>query len=84
MARSQKKSASRRSLYHGVDLDQWQLGWSDVIAFGDDMNDLEMLGKSRIGVAMGNACEAVRLAADRTTGTNNEDGVAAVLEAMDF
>ncbi|NLX09050.1 MAG: HAD family phosphatase [Chloroflexi bacterium] len=47
----------------------------EVIAFGDNCNDLEMIKLAGIGVAMGHAPEDVRRDADYVTGTNNADGV---------
>ncbi len=55
---------------------------SDVIAFGDAENDIPMLRQAGIGVAMGNAADAVKAAADYITGSNNEDGIAAALEKL--
>ena len=52
----------------------------DVIAFGDMPNDIEMLAWAGIGVAMGNARDSVKDVADFVTGTNNEGGIAQVLE----
>lgn len=48
---------------------------SEVMAFGDGGNDLEMLQHARIGVAMGNAVDAVRAAADYVTDDVDHDGV---------
>ncbi|CAM4325536.1 MULTISPECIES: HAD family hydrolase [Corynebacterium] len=53
---------------------------SQVIAFGDMPNDLELLAWAGMGVAMGNAAPVLLDAADYTTATNSEDGVAQVLE----
>lgn len=53
-----------------------------VMAFGDGLNDISMIESAGIGVAMGNAVEEVRNAADKITATNDEDGVAAVIEAL--
>jgi HAD superfamily hydrolase (TIGR01484 family) len=53
---------------------------TDVIAFGDMPNDLEMLRWVGHGVAMGNAHPALQDVADEVTATNAEDGVALVLE----
>lgn len=55
---------------------------NDIIAFGDDYADIEMLKLCGIGVAMGNAIEAVRQAADVVIGSNDEDGIAQYLSAM--
>ena len=52
---------------------------SELIAFGDDENDLAMLNFAGIGVAMANAKEKIRLAADEVTLTNNNDGIVASL-----
>ncbi|MDR1471970.1 MAG: Cof-type HAD-IIB family hydrolase [Synergistaceae bacterium] len=51
-----------------------------VMALGDGENDIEMLRLAGIGVAMKNAREAVRDAADVTAPSNNEDGVAWAVE----
>ncbi|QGU05729.1 HAD family hydrolase [Corynebacterium comes] len=58
---------------HGIDQ-------TDVIAFGDMPNDIEMLLWAGTGVAMGNARDSVKDAADHVTATNEEAGVAQVLE----
>lgn len=56
------------------------IGQRDVIAFGDMPNDIEMLAWAGTGVAMGNARDSVKDVADMTTGTNDEAGLAQVLE----
>jgi len=48
---------------------------SGVIAFGDDINDIEMLKTAGIGVAMGNAIAAVKDIADFVTETNDNEGI---------
>lgn len=50
-----------------------------IIAFGDGENDIEMIEYAGIGVAMGNAVDALKQAADRIGPEADEDGVAAVL-----
>lgn len=52
----------------------------DVVCFGDMPNDIEMLRWAGLGVAMGNARDEVKAAADLVTGSNDEGGVAQVLE----
>lgn len=52
----------------GLDLPQ-------VAAIGDGENDVEMLKEAGLGIAMGNACERAKLAADWLVGTNDEAGV---------
>lgn len=51
----------------------------EVVAFGDEDNDLPMLNFAGFGVAMGNASQLVKEAADCVTTTNDEDGVAVAL-----
>lgn len=55
---------------------------AEVIAFGDAENDIPMLQAAGMGIAMGNAAEAVKAAADRVTLSNNEDGIAAALQTL--
>ena len=52
----------------------------DVIAFGDSSNDVSMLRAAGIGVAMGNASEEFKGIADYVADTNDNDGVAKVIE----
>lgn len=54
----------------------------DVVAFGDGLNDLEMLTWAARGIAMGNADEALKAIADEVTATNDDDGVAIVVERL--
>lgn len=51
----------------------------EVVAFGDNGNDLPMIQAAGLGVAMANGTAAVREAADRVTASNDEEGIAAVL-----
>jgi Cof subfamily protein (haloacid dehalogenase superfamily) len=60
--------------------EKYGLDMADVIAVGDNFNDLEMLQESGFGVAMGNAPQPVRDQAHATTGSNAEDGVAQAIE----
>lgn len=53
---------------------------AEVIAVGDNLNDLEMLRTAGLGVAMGNAPEALRTAADIVTRSNDEEGFRDVIE----
>ena len=52
---------------------------SEIIAFGDEENDLDMLRFAGTGVAMGNASPILKGMADYVTLTNDEDGVAHAL-----
>jgi HAD superfamily hydrolase (TIGR01484 family) len=53
---------------------------SQVIAMGDSLNDISMIREAGLGVAMGNAQEEVKALADVITATNEEHGVAKIIE----
>ncbi|MBQ7421116.1 MAG: Cof-type HAD-IIB family hydrolase [Prevotella sp.] len=59
--------------YEGFDLQH-------TIAFGDGGNDLSMIRRAGVGVAMGNALESVKSAADYTTTSVDEEGIRRALE----
>lgn len=61
---------------------QQGLDMSRVMAIGDEMNDIEMLEEVGYSVAMGQASNAVKKAARYQTLTNNEAGVAHVLNQL--
>ena len=52
----------------------------EVLAFGDDRNDADMIRFAGVGVAMENAIEELRAAADWVTASNSEAGVARGIE----
>lgn len=58
--------------YLGIDI-------AETMAFGDGGNDLAMLRHAGIGVAMGNANDEVKAAADYVTDSVDDDGIANVL-----
>lgn len=72
------------SKWHGIGhlLRLWGIAPSEVVAVGDDINDVEMIAGAGLGVAMGNAIEAVRKAAKWQVPTNNECGVAVLVDAL--
>ncbi|HBT50217.1 MAG: putative hydrolases of the HAD superfamily [Caldanaerobacter subterraneus] len=51
-----------------------------VVAIGDNLNDLSMIEYAGLGVAMGNAPDIVKIKASYTTLSNDEDGVAHVID----
>ncbi len=71
MNRESSKWMSIKSLIQKIGI-----GAENIIAFGDDYNDFDMIKNSGIGVAMGNAEESIKQIADIVIDTNNEDGVA--------
>ena len=54
----------------------------ESMAFGDGTNDITMIREAGIGVAMANAASEVLAVADRVTASNDEDGVALVIEEL--
>ena len=52
------------------------------LAVGDGENDVSMIRMAGVGVAMDNALDLVKQYADEITLTNDEDGVAAVIERL--
>ncbi|MFU2046579.1 Cof-type HAD-IIB family hydrolase [Avibacterium gallinarum] len=49
---------------------------ADIIAFGDNFNDLDMLQYVGLGIAMGNSPEEIKRIAKQITASNDEDGIA--------
>ncbi|MEV7690211.1 HAD family hydrolase [Streptomyces bungoensis] len=68
----------------GLSLAARRLGMkaADTLAFGDMPNDVPMFAWASRGVAMANAHEELKAVADEVTTSNEEDGIAAVLERL--
>jgi len=60
--------------------DFWGIERSEIITFGDDLNDIDMLSFAGTSVAMGNALGKVKSAASQICDTNDNDGVAKWIE----
>lgn len=56
------------------------ISFSEIVSFGDDTNDMEMLRICGTGVAVSNAVTDVKAIADCVTLSNDEDGVADWIE----
>ena len=69
---------------HGLDalLAALQIPSEAVIAIGDGENDLPLFARAGLSVAMGNASEQVRSAADLVIGDNDDAGVADFLDKL--
>ena len=65
---------------HILSATRLDLSADEIMAFGDSSNDLKMMKGVGIGVAMANAREDVKEAADYITASNDEDGVAHFIE----
>ncbi|WP_221913561.1 Cof-type HAD-IIB family hydrolase [Streptococcus halichoeri] len=72
VGQSKVKGIERLGQMFGFDL-------SEVMAFGDSDNDLEMLSGVGVGVAMGNSDVAVKEGAHFITASNNNDGISQAL-----
>jgi Cof subfamily protein (haloacid dehalogenase superfamily) len=56
-------------------MDQYHVPLDHTIAFGNDMNDLEMIKAAGTGVAMGNSPDILKAEADAVTDSNLENGI---------
>ncbi len=55
---------------------------AEIVAIGDNHNDIGMIRYAGLGIAMGNAHDEVKAAADFVTLSNAEEGVAVVIEKL--
>ncbi len=55
---------------------------AEVMAFGDNLNDLELLQVCGLGVAMGDGHPQLRARADRVIGPHDQDSIAVFLEGV--
>lgn len=62
--------------------DSLRIRLDEIVAFGDEVNDIGMLRKAGLGIAMENADDIVKQSADDTTSSNDDDGVARKLEQI--
>ncbi|WP_249871342.1 Cof-type HAD-IIB family hydrolase [Oceanobacillus saliphilus] len=73
------KGVSKAKALHFL-CDKIGITMNEVMAVGDSLNDIKMIQEAGIGVAMGNAQEAIKKVANHTTDTNDNDGVAKAIE----
>ncbi len=62
--------------------EHYGINQEEVISFGDQLNDITMIKYAGLGIAMGNAEEKVKDAANYITLTNNENGVAKAIKKI--
>ena len=55
---------------------------AEIVAIGDDVNDIPMLRNAGLGVAMGNAAPEIKALAKRVIGSNAQEGLAKFLEDL--
>ena len=75
MARDVTKASSIEKIRASLGFDR-----DEIVVFGDDANDVEMLRECGIGVAVANAIDEAKAAADHICDANDNDGVAKWLE----
>lgn len=61
-------------------LDKLNIAKEEVITIGDNINDKEMIQNAGVGVAMGNSTPVIKEVADIVTASNDENGVAKVID----
>lgn len=76
-AKAADKGQALLATCHYLNLDP-----ADVVAFGDAENDISMFKIAGASVAMGQADERVKAAADKVTAANTEDGVARIIDVL--
>lgn len=59
---------------------QYGISIDEIAAFGDDYNDINMIESCGMGIAVSNAINEVKNAADEICSGNDDDGVAKWLE----
>lgn len=64
-------------------IDHYGIGIDETMAFGDGGNDIQMLEFAGVGVAMGNASDAVKAVADIVTSSVDDNGIANILSRID-
>lgn len=61
---------------------RWKIDPRGTVAIGDDVNDLEMIRRAGLGVAVANARPPVQAAADRIIESNDSCGVARLIDEL--
>lgn len=65
-------------------IEYYKVDRNNIMALGDDVNDVEMIQKAGLGIAMGNALDFLKQSADDITDTNMNDGVAKAIRKYVF
>jgi len=68
--------SDKASKSNGIIFLRERYGFERVVAFGDNLNDLPMFQQADMRIAVGNARDEVKAAADEVIGANSADGVA--------
>lgn len=62
--------------------EKMQISTEEIVTIGDNINDKKMIENAGMGIAMGQSTPRVKEVAKYVTGSNNEDGVAKVLDMI--
>jgi Cof subfamily protein (haloacid dehalogenase superfamily) len=76
------KSISKASALELLLQEKYDFTMREVVSFGDNYNDMDLLAASGMGVAVANAKDEVKAIADKVTATNTKDGVAISVEEL--
>lgn len=76
------KSVSKASALASLLKQKFNIEMEDVVAFGDNYNDIELIQDVGMGIAVGNAREEVKAVANEVTLSNVDDGVAVSIEQI--
>jgi hydroxymethylpyrimidine pyrophosphatase-like HAD family hydrolase len=70
--------------WHGLTrlMQRWSVSANEVVAIGDDVNDLEAISRAGLGIAMGNAVSAVRDAAKWQAPHHDACGLASAIDDL--
>ncbi len=61
---------------------EWGFPLHSYMAFGDSMNDIEMIKDANYGIVMGNGAEELKLSADKVIGYSNEPTIYQTLKDL--
>jgi Cof subfamily protein (haloacid dehalogenase superfamily) len=73
------KDANKKNALKSI-AEKFSIKSEEIIAIGDNFNDMDMIEYAGLGVAMGNSPDYLKEAADYVTHSNDEDGVRHILE----
>lgn len=62
--------------------DEWGIADADIVAVGDDVNDIPMIEGAGLGIAMGNAVDELKEVADYIAPSHDDDGLAEVVRLL--
>jgi Cof subfamily protein (haloacid dehalogenase superfamily) len=74
------KSLSKASALKKILAEAYQIPMSEVISFGDNYNDIDLIEQSGLGIAVANAREEAKAVAKEMTLKSIDDGVAVAVE----